>query len=355
MLSHNKIKTYLECKLKYKYQYIDKLPQIQNPAFEFGKIVHTIFELYVQELIKVNKSKDKDILNKIIFNQIIPIDIKDEISYVCNNYNKSFKLEYETFVGTEYNMEVFLEKPKVFKMIIDRLHIDNENKVAKIYDYKTNRLPTDTDLQLAIYAWGVSQYYPDIEKFECYTEYIRQPLYNTKKILNIIVVEQLDKELLKLSKAIDVLNGSRKYNSNITEKCAVCAYRDSCEAVKKLDFPTEDVEELGNFITIYEEKLKQAKKIIKLKINKEGDINMRDGTKFYLDVTPTQVFKDVDAFRGAFIIAQDKYKFLQDKDIDDYIKEESVNMVKCKSKIFKEEEFKDILEDKAKSPILKRK
>ncbi len=85
-------------------------------------------------------------------------------------------------------------------MIIDRLHIDNENKVAKIYDYKTNRLPTDTDLQLAIYAWGVSQYYPDIEKFECYTEYIRQPLYNTKKILNIIVVEQLDKELLKLSK-----------------------------------------------------------------------------------------------------------------------------------------------------------
>ena len=43
-LSHTAISTYLECSLKYKFNYIDKLPKIPRPYFSFGKSVHQALE-----------------------------------------------------------------------------------------------------------------------------------------------------------------------------------------------------------------------------------------------------------------------------------------------------------------------
>ena len=40
-LSHSSISLYLECPLKYRYKYMDKLPEEPRHFFSFGKSVHS--------------------------------------------------------------------------------------------------------------------------------------------------------------------------------------------------------------------------------------------------------------------------------------------------------------------------
>src|SRR6056297_3742992 len=43
-LSASRINTFLQCKLKYKYNYIDHLPKVSSPAFKLGNAVHESLE-----------------------------------------------------------------------------------------------------------------------------------------------------------------------------------------------------------------------------------------------------------------------------------------------------------------------
>ena len=45
-LSYSKIKTYLECPLKFKFIYIDRIPQKPKPYFRFSHIIHATLSRY---------------------------------------------------------------------------------------------------------------------------------------------------------------------------------------------------------------------------------------------------------------------------------------------------------------------
>src|SRR5271157_4096568 len=45
-LSHSSITMYLECPQKYKFKYIDKLPEKPKSFFSFGRSVHTALEFF---------------------------------------------------------------------------------------------------------------------------------------------------------------------------------------------------------------------------------------------------------------------------------------------------------------------
>lgn len=51
-LSYSSYRTYLECPLRYRYLYIEKLPEVPRGYFTFGRVVHTVLEEMVRPMVE---------------------------------------------------------------------------------------------------------------------------------------------------------------------------------------------------------------------------------------------------------------------------------------------------------------
>jgi putative RecB family exonuclease len=51
-LSYSSYRTYLECPLRYRFLYIDKLPEAPRGYFTFGRVVHTVLEELVRPMVR---------------------------------------------------------------------------------------------------------------------------------------------------------------------------------------------------------------------------------------------------------------------------------------------------------------
>jgi putative RecB family exonuclease len=50
-LSYSSYSTYLECPLRWKFLYIDRLPEVPRGYFTFGRVVHSVLEELVRPMV----------------------------------------------------------------------------------------------------------------------------------------------------------------------------------------------------------------------------------------------------------------------------------------------------------------
>ena len=50
-LSYSSVRTYLECALRWKFLYVDRLPEAPRGYFSFGRTVHTVLENLLKPLV----------------------------------------------------------------------------------------------------------------------------------------------------------------------------------------------------------------------------------------------------------------------------------------------------------------
>ena len=364
-LSYSKLKVFLECPAKYNYKYTQHLPEPSSQAMQIGSIVHRALEWVV-----IN-NPDKNITEP-----IINYDFKTNMEYcillpseqrecksLYTNYLRRLKIDRDTLVGVEFRIIIDAEfnakqvfelewgntKNFFFRAILDRLHIDTENKIAKIYDYKTSWVQQDYSLQATSYAYAVSKLYPESEVFEINFEYIRQATNNQKIIISKSQLKEFETILKTIAENIENFT-----HATIGAHCVNCAYHSKCSDINMLDDSFSDIAKLGDYITITEARLKKAREKMRRYIVDHGAQRMDDGTQFFLDDTPTQVIEDVDQFKDIFMHLCETNKFLQGKDINDYIVDEKINTAKLKAKVFHSEEFDHLWVEKAKTASLKR-
>lgn len=179
-LSVSKLKTFLSCKAKYKFSYIEKLPSKDREYTIFGKFIHDILEgfhkLYNQDntlpLNKImqlswNTSKEK-YLEKLTTEQL-----REAWDYCFQYLKMQSSLIKENklpkFIAAEKEFNLNINNKILLSGFIDKVELDPDG-ILHVSDYKTSKskkfLQSDF-FQLKTYGLIMALENPGLEKVRC--------------------------------------------------------------------------------------------------------------------------------------------------------------------------------------------
>lgn len=256
--SHSKLSTFEQCRLKYKYRYIDKIiPPIEKTVEAYlGSIVHKTLEWIYKEAKEVKVPTLDDIM---IFYSKSWLDDYEEFTIPKKGmtekdyFNKGVKFlidyynEYKPFgdntLGLEKEIFIDLDESGEHRIrgFIDRLSYNIETGEYEIHDYKTsNTLPSqekiDKDRQLALYSIAVREMFPNAGETKG-VKLIWHFLNFNKKIVSTRTEEQLNqlkKETIELIKEIESMSEG-EFIPNVSKLCDWCPYKQICPAWNNLE------------------------------------------------------------------------------------------------------------------------
>lgn len=247
-LSVSKTKTYLDCKAKYKFAYIEKLPKKDWDHHIFGKFCHKVLENFHNAYIKNSsilpfniemgnayKSAVKE------FGAKMTPEMKKDCWSIVDKYlrivtnDKKNNLSANV-LSCEKSFDFPVTENLVLNGMIDRIQIDADN-VVHVCDYKTvkNKKYLKNDFfQLLTYAYYIMNYESlDIPKVRCSYILLRHDF-------EYITVEFNRKEVMEVKdqyiKYAEQMIGEKNFTPNPTALCNFCDYLDKCPEGKSKAF-----------------------------------------------------------------------------------------------------------------------
>lgn len=181
MYSFSQLQTYKQCPLKYRYQYIDKVPKKiapQSPYLLLGSAVHHALEMLYKK-IQYRSHVSKESLfewysiyrnNEIDREQIVfPAEKFEQHfferwkSYLVWYYEQYMPFSWAKILMNEWFLTFWLDESQNIKWrgVIDRLEM--QDNMFIIHDYKTNTSLSSYNThkeQMSLYALWVQQKYP---------------------------------------------------------------------------------------------------------------------------------------------------------------------------------------------------
>jgi len=245
-ISESKYQTFKQCQLKYRYRYVDRLPEPEEAnteALHFGSYIHKILEDGVS-------AKTSDELERIA-EEVRPnykvsekYDGKDKL---CIENFLNFNAKLGETVATELVFEVDLRNDITLNGIIDRV-IKGTDGGYLIIDYKTSkREKTKMDLyqdsQLKGYVYAVSKLYG-----VKYTDIVAAHYYPLTN--NFVHVSYSYPQIsAHVNKVVDEVWKIRKkkkaeFHPSRNDFCNWCAYKGCCPEFNSHDICEKKIEEL---------------------------------------------------------------------------------------------------------------
>lgn len=163
-VSPSKLKSYDECKKKYKFRYVDHLRKTYNnnsntDALHFGSYVHRILELgveakSVEELEKIAKEERA--------NYTFPDSFEKRVPDMLKNFLQ-LNEKLTEHISAEQVFEIPITDDYAINGIIDRV-VKGETGKYLVIDYKTSKRASTkrelfTDAQMIMYAYAISKMY----------------------------------------------------------------------------------------------------------------------------------------------------------------------------------------------------
>jgi ATP-dependent helicase/DNAse subunit B len=249
-LSVSKTKTFKDCKRKYKFRYINKLPQLERDYLTYGSMFHRVLELFHLHYINNPLSSDK-------WNEVMKISFKESLKEFSGKITKEMKNEayeaicvylkhlktngFPNILSCEEKFNVTFENNVTLIGFIDRVQIDSDD-ILHVCDYKTSK--SDKYLkgdyfQLLVYAFIMLKKNPTLQKvrgsymmikddFKLVGTDVNKPfLFERDKILEV--------ENMFLNYAVDI-RSEKEFLPNPTILCNWCDYVDSCPEGKNKVF-----------------------------------------------------------------------------------------------------------------------
>jgi putative RecB family exonuclease len=293
--SPSKINTFNECKLRYKYRYIDGLVSDVETIERFlGSVVHEALEEFYK-LVKGGNVESLDWLLKKYeelwqknFTDSIKI-VKDGLEvknyfdngkrYLKDYYNKYKPFNQAKVVDTErlIDFDVELNEAKyLFRGILDRLDWNDKENIFEIHDYKTGgKLITqeeaDNDWQLGLYHVAIKKRWPsDIDKIKLVWHFLAM----NKEITSFRTkaqIDELQRVVVAKIKEIESCNDFSPRNKSAI--CDWCDFQNICplwkhpKEMEKLDINHYKKDPGVKLVTEYK-KLEEAKSEHKEEIHK---------------------------------------------------------------------------------------
>jgi len=251
--SHSRLNTFEQCPFKYKLKYINKVKsEIPDTVETFleSRVHETLEKLYtdlehqkkntVEGLIQYYQSQWKkhwseDIL---IVKKQYPMENYQKMGeqYIKDYYTHYFPFDQNKTIAIEDRIIIDLDESGEYRLqgYIDRLS-ERENGHYEIHDYKTNsRLPTPghikNDRQLALYAIGVKNQYPNVKDV--------QLIWHFLKFNKEFCVTPSTMDVKKIRNEVDLLIDRIEHTSCFrpqpSKLCAWCEFKKICNYLEVL-------------------------------------------------------------------------------------------------------------------------
>jgi putative RecB family exonuclease len=325
--SISRIGTFEDCRLRYKYQYVDHLKADKETieAFMGSRAHEALAELY--GFVKNGVIKPREWLLA-RYEDLWDKNLTPAVKVVRSDYNEDdyrrkgrkclddYYGEYAPFdlakvVATEKEISFKLKDGNdeiSFRGIIDRLDWNDKEKIYEIHDFKTSgSLPTqadaDGDDQLGLYHIAVRSLWPDIDRVKLIWHYL---LFN-KRIESSRTQEKLAELGKDIIQRVREIKACTDYPPKKSALCDWCGFQDICpewkhpEAMKKLP-ENEYLRDEGVVLVARYAELEEKKKKLKNEIEgleaeeakveeaafafaKKNDVHVIDGQGFQLSVS----------------------------------------------------------------------
>ncbi len=247
--SHSRLSCFEQCPYKYKLKYVDKVDtEIQETIEAFlGSCVHETLEKLYKDLEYQKQNNLDDLI--CYLHHIWKENWTDEIIIVKQEYGpenylkmaeqyiRDYYHRYEPFdqgktISIEDRILIDLDEKGSYKLqgYIDRL-TEIKDGYYEIHDYKTNsRLPLpqyiENDRQLALYAIGVKERYPDAKDVRLVWHFLKfdKEIDSTRTDEEL---KQLKKDTIQL---IDTIEKAETFPTQPSVLCGWCEFKPICTA-----------------------------------------------------------------------------------------------------------------------------
>ena len=240
-----------QCQQMYKFKYHLKTPSpvAEQFYFTYGKIIHKIAELYVEnkEKVKISDICSDILTKKIPFDEYgddkfyapeLPPEYKSRLkNHLFHIANLTSKIGTEGFLEWEFNYDLDPPNNKIIKGFIDRLFEKNgqyfilDYKTTKSSFYRKDKTTIKKDLQLNMYARIVQKTFNvDAKNITAALYYLDEgQLVSTG--FNNQYIEQVEKEVLNSYNEIAAFNPDKVMGS-VSQQCFRCDYHTICPFTK---------------------------------------------------------------------------------------------------------------------------
>lgn len=250
VFSYSRLNTFDTCRYRYKFQYIDKLPQGPTTIEAFmGSRVHQALEEWygrralgeavgLQELIDAYRESWRREWR----NEVRVVKRGRTPEHYCNAGERCLITYYQTTgrgdstetLAMELRVEIHLDADgaPALQGYVDRL-ARAEDGVLEIHDYKTtSKLPSDREVeedpQLALYQIGIERLFPKapgIRLVRHFLSFGRQHRTQAGPHQLVQIREQVRAK-------IGEIQACTEFPPHVTPLCRWCAYQDRCDAWK---------------------------------------------------------------------------------------------------------------------------
>lgn len=264
-LSVSKVKTFKQCKAKYFFSYIKKLPRKEWEHLTFGKFLHEVLERFEKEILgldfnnkSIPKSKLPDhLLMKKCFSdalvewgpQMTSENKKESFKILCEflqkraDAKKAGTLPEVLFAEKDFNVDI--GNDVMMNGFIDVIQRDTDG-VLHVADYKTSKskeyLKKDW-MQLKVYAYVMCLEDPNLQKVRCSYIMLRHKFDSIIKEFSRDEVMGMEEDFRDYAKTI---HDEKLFRPKPSPLCGYCDYVDHCEegqnrlGIKKNGFGATD-------------------------------------------------------------------------------------------------------------------
>lgn len=248
-VSVSKTKTFIDCKAKFKYCYIEKLPRKDWDFHVFGKFCHTVLEefhkVYIEgSVIPYNITMGESYKKALMeYKDKMTPDMKKDCWSIIDKYLRKISIEKNNghpanVIAVEKRFELSVGENIILNGAIDRIQIDDDN-VIHVGDYKTvknKKYLKDDFFQLLTYAYVIMSEDPTIET-------VRASYILLRHDFEYITTEFHKKEVMQVEqKYIDYVNQmltETEFKPNPTILCRFCDYSAMCPEGKNMLEPSK--------------------------------------------------------------------------------------------------------------------
>lgn len=237
--SFSQIETYKTCPLRYKYQYVLKIPTAPGAAAAFGETIHKVFQEFYSNV----KSGEKPNFDKIleIYKRVwIPIGYSSK-RYEAKMQKEGEKILKEFYDKYHQDVAKIIDLEKWFKIkIADNVFISGKiDRVdqaglngVEIIDYKTGKKPDERELkksmQMRIYALAANDrglYNKKIDNITLTFYFLAANDKYTQKVTHE-ALKEVATEIVDVAAKIN----QAKFDAHVGPWCGFCPFRINCEA-----------------------------------------------------------------------------------------------------------------------------
>jgi CRISPR/Cas system-associated exonuclease Cas4 (RecB family) len=245
-LSVSKSKCFKQCKAKFHFSYIQKLPKKEMDFQIFGTFLHEVLEKFEKEIISGSTLRD-NVLIKNIYKEVLEGEEKKEpgklrltkdqakecFDILCDflYYRAQLKKDGKLFtsIAAEKSFNVNIQNKILLNGFIDFVKRDIDG-VLHVADYKTSKnskyLEKDF-LQLKTYAYIMCLEDPTLDRVRCSYVMLRdkfRPVMVEYKRSDLIDVEN------NFIEFADSINNEKLFRPSTGSLCKYCDFLNDCEA-----------------------------------------------------------------------------------------------------------------------------